>query len=80
MARKSRKGGATAVQAAPAAKSWNTAMYARLSVEGSGRKGADTIETQIELIHSYVSGRDDLDIFDTYIDNGESGADFERTA
>ena len=80
MARTSRKGGATAVQAAPVEKTWRTALYARLSVEDSGRKGADTIETQIELIHSYVSNHDHLDIYDTYIDNGESGADFERPA
>ena len=80
MARTSRKGGAVAVQAAPAERIWQTALYARLSVEDSGRKGADTIETQIELIHSYVSSRDCLDIYDTYIDNGESGADFERPA
>ena len=80
MARTSRKGGATAIQAVPAEKTWQTALYARLSVEDSGRKGADTIETQIELIHSYISSRDYLDIYDTYIDNGESGADFERPA
>lgn len=79
MARTSRKGGAKA-QTAPAEKKWSTAIYARLSVEDSGRKGADTIETQIELIHSYVSGRDYLEIYDTYIDNGESGKDFDRPA
>ena len=80
MARISRKGGAAAIQDAPIAKVWSSALYARLSVEDSGRKGSDTIETQIDLIHSYVSGKNDLDIFDTYIDNGESGADFERPA
>lgn len=79
MARTSRKGRAK-VQAAPAEKRWSTAIYSRLSVEDSGRKGADTIETQIELIHSYVSGRDYLEIYDTYIDNGESGKDFDRPA
>lgn len=79
MARTSRKGGAR-VQSAPAEKKWNTALYARLSVEDSGRKGADTIETQIELIHSYVSSRSYLEIYNTYIDNGESGKDFDRPA
>lgn len=79
MARTSRKGGAR-IQTVPSEKKWNTALYARLSVEDSGRKGADTIETQIELIHSYVSDRSYLDIYDTYIDNGESGKDFDRPA
>ena len=79
MARTSRKGNAK-VQVALAEKKWSTAIYARLSVEDSGRKGADTIETQIELIHSYVSDRNYLEIYDTYIDNGESGKDFDRPA
>ena len=79
MARKSRKGGA--VQAVVQAEfRWNVAPYARLSLEDSGRKGADTIETQIELMHSYVSSRTDLSIYETYVDNGSSGADFDRPA
>lgn len=78
MARTSRKGGA--VQSVPTKRTWSTALYARLSLEDSGRKGADTIDTQIELIHSYVSGRPHLAVYDTYVDNGSSGADFDRPA
>jgi DNA invertase Pin-like site-specific DNA recombinase len=55
-------------------------VYTRLSVEDSGRKGADTIETQIELVTAYVSERSYLSLTDTYIDNGSSGKDFDRPA
>ena len=80
MARTSRKGAARHVVAAPAERVWNTAVYVRLSVEDSGRKGADTIETQIELVTGYVNERPYLKLADTYIDNGASGADFDRPA
>lgn len=80
MARRSRKGTARQVTTIPTECVWNTAVYARLSVEDSGRKGADTIDTQIELITSYVSDRSYLSLYDTYIDNGASGKDFDRPA
>lgn len=80
MARTSRKGTAYQVTATPAERVWRTAAYARLSREDSGRKGADTIETQIELITSYVNQQPHLSLYDTYIDNGASGKDFERPA
>ena len=79
MARTSRKGQRDAV-AIPAERVWNTAVYARLSVEDSGRKGADTIDTQIELVTSYVNEQLHLGLYDTYTDNGESGKDFDRPA
>ena len=80
MARTSRKGAARQAAAAPTERVWHTAVYARLSLEDSGRKGADTIETQIELVESYLRKNPQLRIFDTYVDNGESGKDFDRPA
>ena len=82
MPRKSKKGGAVQKAHIAVAKEriWSCAVYARLSLEDSGRKGADTIETQIELVASYVKQRPDLFIADTYIDNGVSGKDFDRPA
>lgn len=79
MARISRKG-ATRHNAAdtPKHRIWNCAVYARLSLEDSGRKDTGTIEAQIELVASYVNKRPDLCLFDTYIDNGASGKDFDR--
>jgi DNA invertase Pin-like site-specific DNA recombinase/rubrerythrin len=80
MARTSRKSSARQAAAAPAERVWNCAVYARLSVEDSGRRGADSIDTQIELVTSYVSECSYLSLTDTYIDNGESGKDFDRPA
>ncbi len=79
MARTSRKG-ATRQEAAivPAERQWHVAAYGRLSLEDSGRKGADTIETQIELVTSYVKQHPQLSLYDTYVDNGASGKDFDR--
>lgn len=79
MARTSRKGAARQTTS-PAERVWKTAVYARLSLEDSGRKGADTIETQIELVASYVAQRSYLSSVATYVDNGVSGKDFDRPA
>jgi len=82
MPRISRKGSITGqtITTAITERVWNCAVYARLSLEDSGRKGADTIETQIELISSYVAKSSDLSLYNTFIDNGASGKDFERPA
>lgn len=52
--------------------------YARLSVEDSGRPGADTIETQAELIRSYIESQPDMQLHSLYCDNGKTGTNFER--
>jgi len=79
MARTSKKGTARQLAAATLAERvWNTAVYTRLSREDGGRKGADSIDTQIELVSGYVRERPYLNLVDIYIDNGSSGADFNR--
>lgn len=52
--------------------------YARLSVEDSGKPGADTISTQRELIQSYIDGQPDMRLYDLYCDNGRTGTNFDR--
>ena len=49
--------------------------YVRLSVEDSGKPGADTIETQQELIQAYVEAQPDLQIYGLYCDNDGGRAD-----
>lgn len=80
MARTSRKGAAKQAAVTPAERVWHTAVYARLSLEDSGRKGVDTIEVQIELVESHIRSHPQLALFDIYTDNGESGKDFDRPA
>ena len=54
--------------------------YARLSVEDSGKPGADTIEEQKNLIESYIDAHPDLRLARMYCDNGRTGTNFERPA
>ena len=81
MARKSRKVAATAepiIEAAPA-QIFPTAIYARLSVENSGKsEKVDVITNQIEICKSYIEDRPYLALVDTYIDNGRTGTVFDR--
>lgn len=52
-----------------------TAAYARLSVD----KGEDEkIETQVELLYQFIEGKPELELIDTYVDNGYSGTNFNR--
>lgn len=52
--------------------------YIRLSVEDSGKLGADTIEIQKMLIRSYVEKQQDMNLCAVYCDNGRTGTNFER--
>ena len=55
-----------------------TAAYVRLSVENNGHETDDSLKTQIALVESYIREHDDLYLMDTYVDNGVSGARFDR--
>lgn len=52
-----------------------TAAYARLSVE---KEDDDSIHTQITLLKNYIAEQSDLELSDTYIDNGFTGTRFDR--
>ena len=73
MARKSRK--QTTIQSPTvvgAAKSWaiNTAVYARLSIENSGKDDdGDSIENQISFCKAYVAEHPYLKLVGVYEDN-----------
>ena len=81
MARKSRKitpAVEPVVEAAPL-QIFPTAIYARLSVENSGKsENVDVIANQIEICKSYIADRPYLSLVDTYIDNGRTGTVFDR--
>ena len=63
-------------------KVWNTAIYIRLSQEdsdnGADKKESNSITSQKALLTEYVEDKIDLMVYDTYIDDGFSGTDFER--
>lgn len=81
MARKSRK---TVIEQqpvieTPAAQLFPTAIYARLSVENSGKsEKIDVIQNQIDICKEYVKSCPYLSLVDVYIDNGCTGTVFDR--
>ncbi|NCE64444.1 hypothetical protein D1159_07530 [Pseudoflavonifractor sp. 524-17] len=82
MARTKRKVNPIAPAAEPVreekAEKYLTAAYVRLSVEDSGKKGADTIEGQKKMLSDFISRRDDMELVDIWCDNGETGTSFAR--
>lgn len=80
MARKSRKD--PAVPAPTEDKPlciWRAALYIRLSVEFNSKRG-DSLETQRQIMESYLAFCPDIAIYNTYTDNGATGQNFERKA
>ncbi len=66
--------------AAPARRVYKAGGYARLSVEDSGKPGADTIATQEELLREFIHSQPDMCLCGLYCDNGRTGTNFERPA
>ena len=52
-----------------------TAAYCRLSVLNGEE---DSIDTQVEITHSYIEENPELVLAETYIDNGFTGTNFDR--
>ncbi len=67
-------------QKKPEQRIYRTGGYSRLSVEDSGKPGADTLEIQAALIQDYISKQPDMQLIDLFFDNGYSGTNFERPA
>lgn len=78
MARVSRKNGGVNPAGNEEKDIFRTAIYLRLSVEDNGKKGADSLDNQRELLLSYVADRPYLELVEVYEDNGWTGTDFER--
>lgn len=82
MARTSRKKNIEeSVQAVAPSQVFPTAIYARLSVENSGKDddGA-ALENQIAVCEEYVKSCPHLKLIETYSDNGRTGTVFDRPA
>ncbi|MCD8014145.1 MAG: recombinase family protein [Lachnospiraceae bacterium] len=57
---------------------YSTALYARLSVEDSGKEDGYSLENQISLLKDYINSKEEFSLYKVYIDNGESGVRFDR--
>lgn len=67
---------------------YNVAIYLRLSRDDistgndidSGRAESNSISSQRDMICSYIRKHKDMEIYDIYVDDGFSGANFDRPA
>ena len=63
---------------------YSAGLYLRLSQDDSamdvdsGRTESISIGSQRELLRSFVRSRRDMEIYDTYVDDGYSGINFDR--
>ena len=67
---------------------YNVAIYLRLSRDdiatGSGadidgsKTESNSIRSQRDMIRSYIRKQDNMEIYDIYVDDGWSGANFDR--
>ena len=82
MARKSRKTAASvaAGPAAPAAKVWRCAVYARLSCRNNGQAGDGSLRAQVDFVRDSLSGMEGVEVVGVYEDNGRTGTTFEGRA
>lgn len=55
-----------------------TALYTRLSDDDGDKRESDSIANQKKLIQEYLKDKPEFEIFDTYVDDGYTGTNFER--
>ena len=64
------------------AKIWSVAQYIRLSQEDNDNVGdkqeSNSITSQKALLNEFIEEHDDLIVYDTYVDDGYTGTDFNR--
>lgn len=64
------------------AKIWAVAQYIRLSQEdndtGIDKQESNSITSQKALLNEFVEEHDDLIVYDTYVDDGYTGTNFNR--
>ena len=63
-------------------KMWSVALYIRLSQEdndnGEEKQESNSITSQKTLLNEFIEEYDDLIVYDTYVDDGYTGTDFDR--
>lgn len=59
---------------------FNVALYIRLSKEDGDKAESDSIGNQRKMLTDYLKGKEDLVVYDTYVDDGFTGTNFRRPA
>ena len=55
-----------------------TGAYIRLSLQNNGLNEMDSITIQTQLVVSFIQAHDELELVETYVDNGYTGTKFDR--
>ena len=61
-------------------KAYKAALYIRLSRDDGDKPESDSVVNQKRILESFVASQPNIELTDTYIDDGFSGANFERPA
>ena len=61
-------------------KFYNAALYIRLSREDGDKEESYSVVNQRKLLMDYINRREDIMFYDTYIDDGYTGTNFNRPA
>jgi len=59
-------------------KVYRTAIYARLSKEDGDKVESNSIQSQKTMCEEYIKNHKELELVETFVDDGYSGVDFER--
>lgn len=59
-------------------KTWNTALYLRLSRDDEGDRESNSIANQRTLLEQYIHDRPEFVLVDIYVDDGYTGTNFDR--
>lgn len=57
---------------------FNVGIYIRLSREDGDKEESDSVGNQRKLLTEYVAKKEDFILYDTYVDDGYSGTNFNR--
>ena len=61
-------------------RTYNAALYIRLSREDGDKPESDSVVNQKRILENFVTSQPDIELADTYVDDGYSGATFDRPA
>ena len=61
-------------------RTYNAALYIRLSREDGDKPESDSVVNQKRILENFVNSQPDIELSDCYVDDGYSGATFDRPA
>ena len=59
-------------------KRWSAALYIRLSREDGDKLESESVISQKAILQDFLCKQEDIDVYETYIDDGWSGTNFNR--